>query len=195
MAKPGNSPDLASEALRKIGRNVVNFQKMEAMLKYLVSEASSQGPIQEVEAMRDAKRQASSRKSMGRLLEEFIATIYSESPRSGELPESQAGSQISFSFKVEDGEKYISEVRKAYGFIVTERNRLIHTMLADFDAGSPESCQSLIDCLDEQARSIHPVFQDLQELGINLYEGRRRLANAILSDEFRSKLIGGSNDA
>ena len=31
------------EAFRKIGRNVVNFQKMEAMLKYLIAHGSLKG--------------------------------------------------------------------------------------------------------------------------------------------------------
>lgn len=195
MTEPSENHDLASEALRKIGRNVVNFQKMEAMLKYLVSEASFKGPISEIKNIQEEKREASSRKSMGRLLEEFIASVYSESPHSAEVPENHAGSQIAFSFKVENGASHISEVRKLYGFVVSERNRLIHTMLADFDASSDESCQSLIDCLDEQAKTVRPMYQDLQELGKSLYEGRKRLAKAILSDEFQAKFMGGPSDA
>jgi hypothetical protein len=55
------------EVLRRIGRNVVNFQMVEAMLKHLNAAASVHGPASELAERMEAQRTAVHRKTMGEL--------------------------------------------------------------------------------------------------------------------------------
>ena len=48
---------LKEEALRKIGRNVVNFQKLEAMLKQLIVDSNLKGPVREIKARLEDKKE------------------------------------------------------------------------------------------------------------------------------------------
>ena len=78
MSTTSDQAEFADEALRKIGRNVVNFQKMEGMLKVLVAGAGFSGPI-EIKSIVEKKRKSTDKKPMGQLSDEFIKSIYSAS--------------------------------------------------------------------------------------------------------------------
>lgn len=193
MSATSDQSEIADEALRKIGRNVVNFQKMEGMLKVLVAGADFSGPIDEIQSIVEKKRKATSKKPMGQLSDEFIKSIYSESDLE-ESPQDSNKTWISFSFRVENGEKLVPGLRKTHRFIVSERNRLIHKMLTDFDASSTDSCKQLISELDVQADRLRPEYDNLVGLLKNFFEGRKELAKAMLSEEFRSKLDNEEDD-
>ena len=49
MKESTSLTDLRNDVLRKIGRNVVNLQKMEGMLKFLISMQSLSGAPSEIE--------------------------------------------------------------------------------------------------------------------------------------------------
>jgi hypothetical protein len=193
MSTASDQSEIADEVLRKIGRNVVNFQKMEGMLKVLVAGADFSGPIDEIKSIVEKKNKSTNKKPMGQLSNEFIKAIYSESDLE-ESPQESNKTRISFSFRVENGEKLIPELRKTHRFIVSERNRLIHKMLINFDASSTESCEQLISDLDVQAERLRPEYDNLRGLLKNFFEGRKELAKAMLSEEFRAKLENKDND-
>jgi len=48
--------------------------------------------------------------------------------------------------------------------VVTERNRLIHQMLAKFDPASAGSCEALSADLDRQREHIVPAYEHLESL-------------------------------
>ena len=95
---------------------------------------------------------------------------------------------------MENGENLIPGLRKTHRFIVSERNRLIHKMLINFDATSDDSCKRLLSDLDVQAERLRPEYDNLLGLLENFYEGKKELAKAMLSEEFRSKLENKESD-
>jgi len=171
------------EALRKIGRNVVNFQKMEAMLKKLIVHGNYNGPIKELKTILEEKTKSVDRKSMGVLAEQFVKNMYFEGSSSDYFPDDTNEPWISVSFKIEGDKKSISEQRRILSLIVSERNKLIHQMLMHFKPNSIESCQNLIRELDKQNDKIDPLYKYLQEIGKTLSEGRKKVAYNILNDE------------
>jgi hypothetical protein len=193
MSTASDQSEIADEVLRKIGRNVVNFQKMEGMLNVLVAGANISGPIDEIKSILEKKKKSTNKMPMGKLSDEFIKAIYSESDLE-EPPQDSNKTWISFSFRVENGEKLIHELRKTHRFIVSERNRLIHKMLINFDASSTEICEQLISDLDDQAERLRPEYDNLRGLLKNFFEGRKELGKAMLSEEFRAKLANKEND-
>jgi hypothetical protein len=66
------------ETLRKIGRNVLNFQRMEAMLKFLISHSRLEGTASELKSNRERAIDAVSRQTMGNLIKGFMSSVYSE---------------------------------------------------------------------------------------------------------------------
>ncbi|HEU4593823.1 MAG TPA: hypothetical protein VFS10_01555, partial [Pyrinomonadaceae bacterium] len=69
--------DLRNEALRKIGRNIVNLQKMERALKLLIVRSDLSGYISELKGRYQDRLASVERLSMGRLADNIIDILYS----------------------------------------------------------------------------------------------------------------------
>ncbi|WP_226704497.1 hypothetical protein [Microbulbifer elongatus] len=103
MTKIQNQSAL-DETLKKIGRNVLTFQRMEAMLKFLISYSRLQGTASELQSNHEKAVDAVSMQTMGNLVKNFVTSVYSELNREPESPLDNEQAWISFSFKVETDE-------------------------------------------------------------------------------------------
>ena len=149
-----------SETLRKIGRNVVIFQKMEAMLKHLVAYGNMEGYMSDLEQVRTQRSSSVARQPMGKLADAFVKSAYPRSARSEVTgPDDLAGPWVSFCFEVESAKEFRKERQKALKAVVQERNKLIHQMLAHFDPGSLESCIQTASELDRQKATVMPEYR------------------------------------
>ncbi len=181
-----NKPDLndaLNEALRKIGRNVVNFQKMEAMLKHLIACGNIQGYASDLTRVIGDRLNFFAKRPMGQLTDEFVST-FSKSARPAEGPEDLAEAWLSCSFEIESGEDFAKERKTALKAIVEERNKLIHQMLAHFDTGSLESCVTLSAELDEQHTKLIPEFALLESMVRALNEAQHELVGFFQSEDW-----------
>lgn len=166
---------LKEEALRKIGRNVVNFQKIEAMLKQLIVDSNLKGPVREIKARLEDKKNSIDRHSMGTLTREYFKMFSAKASDFHDYPEDREEPWMSFSVSIENEEGTIPQQRRAFSFMVSERNRLIHQMLANFDPDSIDSCQKLIIDLDKQNLIIRREYTNIQSLGKALSEAKKQL--------------------
>lgn len=152
------------EALRKVGRNVVNFQKVETCLRYLISvsdvQTTKDGLIAEQYRQRIAKTQ---RLPLGHLSETFYQTIYGAEPVAVE-PNNGTHISISTSFRVEADAATVKQQKRTLSALVTERNSLIHRDLSGFDHNSISSCRDLIVMLDEQNVRVLSQLEELATL-------------------------------
>ena len=179
------SLEVREEALRKIGRNVVNFQKMEAMLKFLNSLQQIGGSAKHLEDADVSAKTSKLRKPMGQLAEEFLKSAYASS-KAAPGPDVANGVAVSFSFRIEADSKLAAERKKALRSVVAERNQLIHTWLGAFDPSSHESCASLIGALDAQHQNLKPELEAMSSLVSVIRDHMQYLA----SDEFESYFLG-----
>lgn len=76
MTNSTENDKLKEEALRKIGRNVVNSQKIEAMLKRLIVEGNFKGPVREIKAQLEDKKNSTDRHSMGTLTRDYFKYVF-----------------------------------------------------------------------------------------------------------------------
>lgn len=60
------------EVLKKIGRNVMLFQNLEHLLKYLVAHSSISGYASELMSQEEKRRAAISKQTMGQLIGQYI---------------------------------------------------------------------------------------------------------------------------
>lgn len=179
--------DACDQALRKIGRNMVNFQKMEAMLKFLATQHAMSGSLEDLAKVIARAKKSIARQPMGRLAEAFIQSAYSNRQTTAEPQETQKIS-VSFSFRVELTPELVRERKKALRSVVAERNKLVHKWLAFFDPNSAESCRSLGVDLDEQHTRIWPEFETLKAIVQAVCEHQREAAQYFASEEFLIEL-------
>jgi hypothetical protein len=76
MTQPSDLVTLRDEALRKVGRNVVNFQKVEACLKYLIAVSDVQTTKDGLSAKHKKPTATIQRLPLGHLSEAFCQSIY-----------------------------------------------------------------------------------------------------------------------
>jgi hypothetical protein len=129
------------EAFKKIGRNIVNFQRIEMMLKQLVIDGGVSGTTDSFEKNFAKKKEFIGKRSMGQLTEAFHSEIFGAPPDCGVLEPSESG--FAFGYRLEMDPKDASALKDQLKALAAERNRLIHHDLAEVDFKSDEECQKL----------------------------------------------------
>jgi hypothetical protein len=187
--------ELRNQVLRKIGRNVVNFQKMEAMLKLLTSQKAVSGSLGDISRIVAEASKSVAKQPMGRLADEFVRSVYSSVEKDAHMPRDPAEISVSFSLRIEADARVMKERRRALSSVVAERNRLIHKWLGAFNPNSIQSCIELRDALDAQHARIWPEFEILKSIVQALKEHRDDFQRYFASDEFLAELQGRSSRA
>jgi len=174
---------LRNEALRKIGRNVVNFQKIETALKVLIVATKVEGTPNDLASRQANKAAAIHNQTLGALAEAFYKHVYKDGG-SSEGSENPSDIWISTSFGIEGDPTAIKEEKRTLLALVAERNKLIHKDLGSFDHNSVESCSHLIAVLDEQNKRILQQLDRLKWI-IDIYKQvAEEVREWIDSDEF-----------
>lgn len=65
-----------NECMRRIGRNMVMFQRMELLLKYLLTNSSLEGYGKELESIKAKRASDISSMTMGQLSNEYFNSIF-----------------------------------------------------------------------------------------------------------------------
>lgn len=181
-------PDLRNEVLRKIGRNVVNFQKMEGMLKLLNSLNCVSGSLSDIQEIVAKNSSSVERQPMGRLADAFIREVYSDGSKNIDVQKDTHDVSFSFSFRIDTAPELVKERQRALSSVVAERNKLIHQSLAKFDPNSIDSCVELDAILDDQHAKIWPEFEILRSMVSALMEHHDELRRYLASDVFLDEL-------
>ena len=140
------------EVHRKIGRNMLMFQHMEQMLKYLIAHGHIHGDVYTLEKNLKRRKSNVRKKTMGQLVTDFMENTH------GEMVESEAPDEskvhLSIQIKVDCDEVYYDKRKKELAVIVAERNNLIHHLLPRFSLTSIESCCEIETYLDDQHEKL-----------------------------------------
>jgi hypothetical protein len=86
---------------------------------------------------------------------------------------------FSYSFTIGESKEEAREWWKVMKAVVTERNVLIHHMLATFNPSSIESCEVLCTRLDEQRSRIVSAYEHLESIVLAIQESHRDLATIV----------------
>lgn len=160
---------LEHEAQRKIGRNIMNFQNIEFMLKHLISRSQLHGRASELADNLEKNKQDIHKKTLGLLAKDLFNTVYTDT-QSVEPPSDLAEPWISFTFTSETDESALNDFKLKLENLINQRNELIHHKLHSIEKDSHESWQELIDYLDNQREETIPIFDRLHTLGLSLIE-------------------------
>jgi hypothetical protein len=172
---PHESDTLAARdlTLQKIGRNVVNFQKMEAMLKFVLTFSNFSAPISKMQEHLETQFRRLRRKSMGNLVHGAAKALHSETLAT---PPDAVEPWITHSLSLAESGSELLDWRREMRKVVRERNALIHKMLSSWNPHSIDSCRALCDELDAQRERILPAYEHLESIAKALRESRLEMA-------------------
>jgi len=179
-----------NETLRKIGRNVLYFQRMEAMLKFIISRSRLEGTANTLKTEHENNIETISEHTMGMLVKSFFETVYEKDGNESQNSEEIDEAWFSISFRIEEDEAVTEKRKMDLKHIVEERNVLIHQMLSNFKQESVESCRKLCERLDEQLEKLKPEYENLRALIKTIISGRKDAVEALAREFSGSKPMG-----
>ena len=184
MNESVNIEAIRAEALRKVGRNIVNFSKIEALLKGLLAISQLVGNGQKISEQLLRNKTRLRKQTLGFLVEEFYKIFFGDASQSEPIQDF-SDEEFSWSLKVTyDNPDFFKLQKRAFKRIVTERNRLIHQDLARFDTNSIEDCHNLITVLDEQNLRLLAQLEELMRLIENLKKSLKVFKDLSQSPDF-----------
>ena len=171
-----------NEVLRKIGRNVVNFQKIEQLLKSVIISSHMSGYASELESNYKQRYEKIHVQPMGTLVKKFLDYI-----TLGHGEATSSNNQInepylSFSLSFNTDPTYIENKKGALKSLVDERNHLMHHLLLKLNLNSIESCLEMDKFLDEQRERQKDEHEHLLSLLTNISEAWSELSAFYASD-------------
>ena len=195
MDKPIDIEVVRTEALRKLGRNIVNFSKIEGILKYLLS-------VSQIERLSTSTRnqfvdshERFRKRPLGQLVKELHNTVLVDDSQSeAQLDSSELGMSLSFKVSYSDSD-FLNAQKQALLDIVAERNKLIHEDLALLDTSSIEDYYKLISFLDEQNPRLLAHLEELGWMLTSFIEGIKDLQEFIKSPDFHQFIHSSQSDA
>ena len=163
--------DSVNDVFRKIGRNVMLFQHLEYLLKYLVATNSISGYESELKSQEEQRRATINKQTMGQLIGQYIENSNPESQDILEDPKyfkEEMFIWIKHGFG--DSTDY-DNTTKALTKLVDDRNELIHHLLPQFDTNSIESCVQIGKKLDKQGNNIVREIDNIKREIYGLHKG------------------------
>lgn len=175
--------DSVDEVLRKIGRNIMLFQELEHLLKFIVVNGELSGFSRDLEKIKAARVKNISKQTMGTLVGQYIENTNLDSEAISSELEVIDDAYLSFRFHFEcDATSYeAKKVRLAN--LVSDRNKLVHHLLPRFDSNSVDSCRIIGDELDEQSEKVRQEIKDLKAKVKALDRAKNLLASFLDSEE------------
>jgi hypothetical protein len=156
--------ELRDVALRKIGRNLVNFQRFERMLKLVIVQSDVRGCASRLAKVHRDRAKDTDRKPLGWVVEDFFKTLFSKAPSDDGSPNELDEIWMSIVVRIDSDKKSIRMRKRELSELVSERNWLIHSSVANVDLDSVENCKKLISLLDEQDDRLKPHYLSLMRL-------------------------------
>ncbi len=184
MDEPIDIEVVRTEALRKLGRNIVNFSKIEGILKYLLSVTQSEGLSTSTRNQFVDNHERFRKHTLGSLVGKLHNTVLVDDSQSEpQLDSSELGMSWSFKATYSDPD-FLTAQKQALSDIVAERNKLIHEDLALLDTSSIEDYYKLISFLDEQNPRLLAHLEELGWMLTSCIEGLKDLQSFIKSPDF-----------
>lgn len=196
MQPTSTAPSPKDEVLRRIGRNVVNFQYLEATLRSMIPSLANEGTLKDWQSNLTATTRRHKKSSLGDLAGTFLESVFSGAEESlVDADESLREITFRVSLQLDTTAEQEAEQRKALLKLVRERNRLIHRDALDIDLSSPEQCAQLSAQLDEQNERIRAQLLHLNSVRQTHREALEELVRFMQTDEFLSVLQCQGDDA
>lgn len=182
------------ELLRRIGRNVVNFQYLEATLRSMIPALSNKGTLSELKIRQAELARKHKKSSLGELANAYHKKVFRVP--SEDLPgDALTEPTVAFSVQIESTTDDVAIQKRALASLVVERNRLIHRDVLNVDMTSKEQCEALSTRLDEQNTRIRQQLDQLNAFRSGMREAAEELIRFIESEEFLAMLRDERDDA
>jgi hypothetical protein len=174
---------VTDEVLRRVGRNVVNFQYIEHLLKRLTAVSIPTGPVSTMAARVEKHAATVNASTMGILagtLKDSVLTPPPERVSPVEIDEIWIGMHFSIEVDAEFVDLHDREMRA----LVDTRNDLIHNFLPRWHNAVKTDTASALEYLDSQHAEAIRMMDRLREWVRSMEENRKQYVEFLASPEY-----------
>lgn len=183
---------LRDEMLRKVGRNLLNFQKVEGLLKLLVPTISVEAEPAKWDATLNRQVKQARKLSLGKLARKFADMPDVSEDESGdeaeEVPGGQANGWVTVGHRISMSAEDAEALRVDLDWMVKQRNALVHHFLARCQPESGERLEQACAWLDEQREKLRPIHDRMVEYVRTFFAAREKAAAFCASPEFANAM-------
>jgi hypothetical protein len=175
---------LSDEVLRNIGRNVLLFQQIEAMLKFLLANHCVNGTTADIVERKKQRSEQVQKQTMGTLVGQYSDDILSDAGEPTHEPEDVTQAWMSFTFTITGDIDFYESVRADMQQMVDERNKLIHHFLPRWQPDSVEHLTSAALYLEQQREKVLPILEHLKSVTESMQKTHRMMASDEIACQF-----------
>ena len=188
MESPVELENVRNEVLQKIGRNMLLYQQVEHMLKYLVANGRIEGSENDLRGNHKRRVDSTAKQMLGTTVGQYLEENHTVNGQIDSDHVDVKEAQFSFTFKLNVDAVYYEKRKDALASLVAERNDLIHHLLPRLLPESTDRWLETEKLLDAQRDKLLPEIKNLQSIVDALQEGRKKLAEYICSDEYKREI-------
>ena len=160
------SPELTSarhQVHQGVGRNLLQFQRLELLLKYLLERHQGSYTIETMVDEMKRREKAQEKKTLGMLATDLFEKVLMKPTLDDFVPADDAKEgQFSHRFGITITEVVHREWQSRLKGLVDERNRLVHLSLLNWDLATVEGCRTVVAELDEQRGRVVAEFEQVK---------------------------------
>lgn len=174
---PPSPPSHTIHALCAVGRNVVNFQRLERLLKQLAMWAPVCATSSTLQKVVESRRAKVERLTLGEAVKKWIESEFHHAPNQNKAPPPDDQVTISFGFELPMPPKHFDQLAGKLESLAQERNSLIHLDLAQMNFEDEAECIALSTQLDAQNERIIRATKFLEPILAQMQEFARLIAS------------------
>ncbi len=172
----------ADEVLRRVGRNVVIFQQVEHLLKFLNTHARFHAPASKFSERFDKHAASIRNKSMGELAGKLVDTVLQQDSDDA-TPDVIDEAWFGFRFTIETNAEFVERHAGEMQALVDRRNELVHHFLPRWQATVEGAADDVLEYLDAQREEAVRMLERLQGWARTVDAARKEHAAFFASDE------------
>lgn len=174
------------EVLRRVGRNLLLFQQIEGLLKFLLSLHKAGGTSVDFKERQQKQIDTISRKMFGHLVDKYGTEVLKDA--GFEVPEEEGPTDwITFSFRISGDTEFVEAMRRDMKLMTEQRNELVHGFLPRWLPDSPEKLEETLAYLDSQREKVLPMHEHLRTTASHIQESRKKLLEFVSSEEYQNQ--------
>lgn len=173
---------IQDEVLRRVGRNLVLFQAIEGLLKFLLSHHKFGSEPKDFRKRQQERIDAVSGTMLGHLVGKYGTEVLRDAGVEVAEEESPAD-WITFSVRMSGDTDFVEAIRCEMKLMTEQRNELVHGFLARWQPDSPEELEKTLGYLDAQREKALPMHEHLKFVADQVVEGRQKLFECLTSKE------------
>jgi hypothetical protein len=179
--------------MRKIGRNLLNFQQLENLLKFLVTHGEISGYASQLKLKQLKRSEAVGKQTLGKVAGQFFEQNFSACEGDEQLPEAVKEPYFRARFQFDTESTNPKDKEERLSRLVVARNELVHHFLDRINPTSKKSLIEASDYLDSQREKIVLELEYYRNHVKSLRNLREAFSEYLQSDEGRNQFMNQPN--